>query len=280
MKIRWYTYLTMVAAMVCFSLDVRGDVDWNVAQTFNTGARQLDVALAFNGKYVYVLTDAGEIRIFSSDGTLKDKITVGKGVDGIKATQWEDVLLISNSSEGTVQVITLDFIHTINTTGSPSRGPADADVTIVVFSDFQCPACAGLAPVLDQVVEKYPKKVKVVFKNYPLRTHAYAQAEAAAALAAAKQGKFWEFHDLLFKNYKNINSQKIKEIAHELGLDEQQMQKDMNNAGVLTAITRDMSEAAGAGVQGTPTVFINGKVLRNRSLDGFKAIIERELKNS
>jgi protein-disulfide isomerase len=242
--------------------------------------RQVDAAIALNGRLVFALTDQGYLLIYEPNGTLKDKIFLGKGVDGIKATPREDVLLTSNSKNGVLQVITLDFIHEIETSGSPSQGPADAPVEIVVFSDFQCPACAALVPILEQVREKYPQKVKVVFKNYPLRSHRYARPAAAAALAAEKQGKFWQFHDLLFKNYQKLNPQKIQEIAQESGLDVGKLQKDVNDATVLDKLNSDISEAARVGIRGTPTLFINGRIVRTRTLEGIQKMIDKALKST
>ena len=135
-------------------------------------------------------------------------------------------------------------------------------------------------PVLEQVLEKYPEKVKVVFKNYPSDAHQFARSAATAALAAEKQGKFWEFHDLLFENYSELNLKKIKDIALELGLDANQLQKDMKDAMLLTSIDKDVSEAFKAGVWTTPTVFINGRILGDVTLVGFQALIEKELKKA
>ena len=132
-------------------------------------------------------------------------------------------------------------------------------------------------PVLEQVLEKYPEDVKLVFKNYPLRNHRFARQAAAAALAADKQGKFWEFHDLLFKNYNRLNQQEIQEIAKKLALDMERFQEDRQDSKALAKIQGDISEGNKAGVRGTPTIFINGRMLRNRSLEGFSALIAKEL---
>jgi protein-disulfide isomerase len=131
--------------------------------------------------------------------------------------------------------------------------------------------------VLEQVLKKYPERVKIVFKNFPLRKHKYARQAAIAALAAGEQGKFWKFHDLLFKDYNRLNNEKIREISGKLGLDMQKFATDTRSPEVLATVTRDMSDAARAGVRGTPTVFINGRLLRNRSLRGFQVVIEKEL---
>ena len=132
-------------------------------------------------------------------------------------------------------------------------------------------------PLLEQVLEKYPDDVKIVFKNFPLRGHKFALKAATAALAAESQGKFWEFHDLLFKNYNKLNDQKISEIALELGLDQTEFEKKMKDPKITAMIMQDVREGAQAGVRGTPTIFINGRRLNDRFLEGFQAAIDKEL---
>ena len=100
---------------------------------------------------------------------------------------------------------------------------------------------------------------------------------AIAALAAESQGKFWEFHDLLFKDYNQLNDGKIKEIVKKLDLNEQEFEKRMDDPQIVQKIKKDYIDGVNAGVSGTPTLFVNGKLLRNRSLDGFKEIIVKEL---
>ena len=132
-------------------------------------------------------------------------------------------------------------------------------------------------PVLEQVLEKYSDDVKIVFKNFPLRNHKFALKAATAALAAKSQGKFWEFHDLLFKNYNKLNDQKIHEIALELGLDQTEFEKKMKDPRIKAMIRQDLRDGAQAGVRATPTVFINGRRLKNRTLQGFQAAVDKEL---
>ena len=132
-------------------------------------------------------------------------------------------------------------------------------------------------PLLEQVLGQYPKEAKVVFKNFPLQNHKFAMKAAIAALAAGSQGKFWEFHDLLFKDYNRLNDEKIREIAKTLGLDEQEFEKKTADPQIVQKIRQDYMDGVNAGVSGTPTLFINGKLLRNRSMEGFKEIIDKEL---
>ena len=132
-------------------------------------------------------------------------------------------------------------------------------------------------PVFEQVLEKYPQDVKVVFKNFPIRSHKFAIKAAVAALAADSQGKFWEFHDLLFQNYNKLNDQKIQEIAQTVGLNLEEYEKKKNDPAIERKVNQDFSDGRRAGVRGTPTVFINGIRLRDRSLQGFQTAIDKQL---
>ena len=131
--------------------------------------------------------------------------------------------------------------------------------------------------LFQQVLEQFPNDVKLVIKHFPLTSHKFAKQAAKAALAADRQGKFWEFHHLLFKNYKRIDDQKIQEIATALGLDLERFNADVQSPDIATLIQRDLANGRAIGVRGTPTIFINGKRLQTRSLQGFKDMIMSEL---
>jgi protein-disulfide isomerase len=128
------------------------------------------------------------------------------------------------------------------------------------------------------VLEKYPKEVKLVFKNFPLEMHSFARKAATAVLAADRQGKFWEYHNNLFESMSSLSDQKFIDIAKELGLDMDRFKKDMNDQALQAIIQKDTQNGSAAGVRGTPTIFVNGKLLTNRSLQGFQQVIDAELK--
>ncbi|MBW2107119.1 MAG: thioredoxin domain-containing protein [Deltaproteobacteria bacterium] len=132
-------------------------------------------------------------------------------------------------------------------------------------------------PLLEQVLEKYPKEVKLVVKNFPLRNHRYSRKAAVAALAADRQGKFWAFHDALFEDFSALSEKKIEELAQKLALDSKQFHRDVKDPKLQARIGRDIQDGRQAGVRGTPTVFINGRRLKQRTLTGFSAVIEKEL---
>ena len=135
--------------------------------------------------------------------------------------------------------------------------------------------------MLDQVLGKYPEKVKLVYKNFPLKAkHKFAGRAAVAAQAAERQGKFWEFYDLLFANYQGLNQEKIEELAGSLSMDLEQLKKDMRDSRLLGKIQQDMSEGAVAGVRMPPAVFVNGRMVRNPTLEDIQAAVDKELERA
>jgi protein-disulfide isomerase len=134
-------------------------------------------------------------------------------------------------------------------------------------------------PLLEQVLEKNPKKVKIVFKNFPIRSHKFAIQAAVAALAADRQGKFWNFHDELFKHYNALNEDKVQEIAEKLKMDKVQFEKDRQDPLLMEQIKYDYNEGIRIGVRSVPSVFVNGRKLKERSLEGFQTLIDKELES-
>lgn len=167
------------------------------------------------------------------------------------------------------------IIYDINIKDSPYRGPEDAKVTIVEFSDFQCPYCIKLYKVLDQLEEKYPDDIKHVFKHFPLRMHKQARLAAKAALAAGEQGKFWEMREKLYDNSRSINLDNIMKFATELELDIEQFKKSLNDSKYERMISEDLIDGELVDVRGTPSIYINGRIyVGKRSVEGFEAHIK------
>ncbi len=131
---------------------------------------------------------------------------------------------------------------------------------------------------MDQVLQAYPQEVKFVYKQFPLPMHANAMNASRAALAAGKQGKFWEMHDKLFANQRTLDPDKLKEYAQQIGLDRAQFEKDMASPDVQKQIQEEMSLGQQVEVSGTPTLFVNGKRVINRSFEGLKQMIDQALK--
>lgn len=162
---------------------------------------------------------------------------------------------------------------------SPVKGPANAKVTVVEFSDFQCPFCKRGKDVMDQLLQAYPNDVKVVFKNLPLHIHDEAAPAAKAALAAGKQGKFWEMHDALFAKQGELGEKLYLEEAKKLGLDLEKFKNDMASEAIAKQIEAEAALAGDLGITGTPCFFVNGVAVRGAyPLSHFKMIVDRWLK--
>jgi protein-disulfide isomerase len=144
---------------------------------------------------------------------------------------------------------------------SPFVGPRNAKVTIVEWSDFQCPFCSRALNTVKELEQKYPNDVKIVFRNLPLPMHNNAQLAAEAAMAANEQGKFWPMHDKLFSNQQALDRASLERYAQELGLDMGKFNSALDTGKFKARVQQDASAAAAVGVSGTPTFFVNGKML-------------------
>ena len=168
----------------------------------------------------------------------------------------------------------------VATAGYPTRGPATAPVTIVEFSDFECPFCGRLFPTLKAVEKNYPSQVRIVYRQYPLRRiHPLAQKAAEASLCAGEQGRFWEMHDSLFGDQEHLTVDALKARAVALKLDTAAFNACLDSGKEAAAIDKDIEEGAKAGVTGTPAMFVNGRLLVGaQPFAAIQAIIEDELK--
>jgi protein-disulfide isomerase len=153
----------------------------------------------------------------------------------------------------------LDEPVSIPINGDPSTGPADAKITLVEFSDFQCPYCAVAVGSLKNLLAKHPTDVRLVFKEFPLDIHSQAEFAAEAALAAHAQGKFWPMHDKLYANFRSLSPAKITEIAKEVGLDMDRFNADLKSGKYKAVVAKELDQGEQAGVLGTPTLFVDGK---------------------
>lgn len=165
-------------------------------------------------------------------------------------------------------------IYDIQIGQSPVRGAPGGKVTLVEFSDFQCPYSQRAQAVIQQLLEAFPNDLKHVYKNFPLSFHKRALPAAQACVAAGLQGKFWEMHDLIFGNPQNLEDQDFKAHAQKLGLDVARFEADLQSEAVKKSIEADAEDAKKAEVMGTPTLFLNGKRVADRSFEAMKKEIE------
>jgi protein-disulfide isomerase len=168
-------------------------------------------------------------------------------------------------------------VYKIATDDQPARGSAEALVTLVEFTDYQCPSCAQARPALDRITNEYGERVRLVVRDYPLSQHADAQKAAEAAEAAREQGKYWEYTALLFQNQSALAPEKLKGYASRVGLDRAKFDAALDSGRFAERVRRDVFDGDRVGVMGTPTVFLNGRRVADISYEGLKAAIDAAL---
>jgi len=166
-----------------------------------------------------------------------------------------------------VQVISVD--------DDPALGPVGAPVTVVEFTDFQCPACAAMHPILDEVLKSYGDKVRFVVRDFPLQQHEWARKAAEAANAAKAQGKFFEYATLLFQRQKALDVPSLKKYASELGLNRVKFDAELDRGIYAAEVKHDLDDGEIYGIGSTPSIFVNGVLLKTLSADGLREAIDR-----
>jgi protein-disulfide isomerase len=162
-----------------------------------------------------------------------------------------------------------------------TRGDVNAAVTVVEFTDFQCSACGGMYPIVEEVLKSYGSRIRFVMRNFPLTSvHENAFNAAQAAEAAKAQGKYWEYIDVLFKNQKNLDPDSLKKYATQLGLDRKRFDSELDSGMYEAVVRRDVEDGESYGIDVTPTFFINGVILTEYSGEGLRAAIEKALARS
>lgn len=273
------TLLVCLLLLALTSPVTAASIDISTLKTLPLSTTPIDVAATADGKRIYVLGATGEVQVYSTAGQLLGGFQADAGVTGI-IPQGPDRLILEKSGQQELVLVSMEISEDIEAGKAPFLGPANAPITIVVFDDFECPYCAKTVPLLKQAQGLYPDKTKLVFKNFPLKMHRNAQAAAIAGLAADRQGKFWPLHDLLFEHFNRLNPQKIVELAKQAGLDMAKFEKDRRDPALKRQVQDEIRQGRDIGVRGTPTIFVNGRRVKERSLQEMKRMIEGELKKA
>jgi protein-disulfide isomerase len=245
--------------------------------TWQMTVTPVDFAQSLDNKLVFVLGKDSKVHIYSSaDGAELGSVPVAKETIAIDiAPRGEMLFLVDSNKKYTA--LDISFAQDIDTAGSPFLGKEGAPISLVVFSDFQCPFCSKVQPLLDEILKKNPDKLKIVFKHLPLQMHKQAKPAALASIAAHEQGKFWQMHDALFTVSKDLSKENIEKAAKDIGLDMEKFKKDLTSPTVQAKLKKDMVDAGKAGVGGTPTLFINGRQVKGRGENVLQEMIDQEL---
>jgi len=253
-------------------------IEWDIQKTLTLDDTPLDVAYSIYGAKAYVLCKKSLLIYDLESGKLSDKIPLEAEFSKIAVTPNQDLVYLTDVAGKKISVVSISNVYTIDIGQSPIMGDKDAKVHIVAFLDYQCPYCAQIYPTLKEVLAKYPKEANLIIKHYPLTSiHKAAENAALASLAAAKQNKYKELNDILFKNYRAITDDSIQTYAKEAGLDITAFNKDIKDPALKKMITEDMNQGQKLGVRGVPSIYINGKPVKGRAIDYFIKTIETKI---
>ncbi len=272
--------VTLLLGLIVTASPVYAELQKNLVKSELLNKAPLAIAQSVSDGRLFVLLEGGEVLIYSANGEPQEQFTVDADVTTLEVSPDGQRLYLGKAKSRELQLVDLAYVQQLPVNNSAVRGAANAPVTITIFSDFQCPYCARLVPTLEKVLESYPKQVRLVFKQFPLSMHKFAQPAALASIAARNQGKFWELHDKLFANFDQLSEEKIRELAKGVGLDMARYDKDVANTALQNEIAEDIQLGLQSGVRGTPAVYINGRQLKDRSFDGFRQEIDANLKKA
>lgn len=263
--------LTKLAALALLSLCLIAAEDWKTASTYHgvdlkgLTPAQITVALKVLREYNCVCGCSMKV----AECREKDPAcTYSKGLSAVivdTAREGKSEAEVRNAAANSAIAKSiqpkklLDDPIQIPTQGAPVIGPENAKITLVEFSDFQCPYCRVAAPQLHEVLKAFPAQVKLVFKQFPLDIHSQAALAAAAAVAAQKQGKFWEMHDALFADRASITRASVVTMARNFSLDVKRFTADLDSKETNAKVVQDITDGNKVGVEGTPTLFIDGR---------------------
>ena len=253
-----------------------GDLNWSVQSTWTLPAKPLDIAQSLDNKKVFILGADAKVHIFTPDGKKMGELPVDPNVSAIDIAPRGEMLYLINSKSNSYTAIDISFNQKIDITGAPIEGNTEAPVTLVVFSDFECPWCGKLEPVLKQLLTNNKDNLRIVFKHLPLPMHPQAEPAALAAIAAQKQGKFWQMHDALFQ-ITNWTPNVIDENALKTGLNMEKFKADLNNQETQMQLAKDKTDAQLADVSSTPSLFVNGRPVKDRTLPALQVMVDEAL---
>jgi protein-disulfide isomerase len=240
------------------------------------GDKPKDITLSQSGSTAYILCQKSIIIYSIQEAKVTDNITLTKAYSQIALSPDETTLYLT--AQDLPQVTVMQFINNIEIGKSPIIGNSKARVTVTAFLDYQCPFCAKVYPLLQDLLKKYPNDVKLVIKQYPLPMHKFAEKSSLAALAAAKQNKFEKVTELFFTNFSTLNDETILKYVKEAGVDNQTFAKDLAGADLKAILEQDQQAGKQVRVRGVPAVFINGIKEKGRSVEAYSQMVEEELK--
>lgn len=264
---------------------VKGFKKGSFAISSSRGSGDIPFLISQDGKYIVLgePIDTGKFEDTKVAGIKKGEVNLGRQSVPILISNDGKYLILGELIDSTVNPL-VETMKKISLEDVPLKGNKDAKVTIVEYSDFQCPFCKrATEDVLPGILKQYGGKVKLVFKQFPLPSHPWAKDAAIASVCAYEQGNdgFWKFHDIVFQKQKEITVEKSKEqlktLAKQIGLDTGKFEACFNSPDTATKVQNELKEGQSIGINSTPTFVVNGMPVPGANPEGLKAAIEASL---
>lgn len=263
---------------LCFSDPVIARVEVEILKHVTLTETPKDIVLSLDGAKAYILCNKKLLVYSINKNKVIENIELNENFSQITLSPNGETLFLTNSEKKQLTIIKISQIFNIPISDSPIIGNINAKVNIYAFIDYQCPYCNRVFPLLEQLLKKYPNDVNIIIKHFPLRMHKFAVKASMAALSASKQGKYLEVTKILLKNYNKLNDTTINQYAEEVGLDMEKFKHDIADPFFKKKIQQDVKLGQHVKVRGVPAIFINGRLIKNRSINSLTSIIEKELK--
>lgn len=267
----------LLLMLLCAPLQATAEIEATLEKNLTLEAAPRDIALSRDGATAYILCEKTILVLDTRRSAITDRIALQQSFDCIALAPDEETAFLTDRESKRFATLQISRVFEIPAGASPVIGSPEAPVTVTAFLDIQCPYCARVYPVLEQLLKAYPTDVRLVVKHFPLRMHRFAEKAAMAALAAAPEGKYPEMLERLFQNYKTLNDASLLEHARALGLNVETFQGVLESPAQKKQIQDDMGLGRSVGVRGVPALFINGRRAQKRSLEALSAMVRQEL---
>lgn len=278
------TFVTCIAVVICvlcaFLIVPRyasARIEWELLRQINLNDIPYDIALSRDGSTAYILCSKSILIYTVGENKITDTIPITGQFSHIALSEDGETLFLTDNDTKRLSLIRVVNVFDIDAGSSQVIGKRDAPVSVVAFFDYQCPYCAKVYPTLEQLLAKYPEQVNLIIKHYPLKMHPYAEKASMAALAASRQNKYQVVTKAFFENFRNLNEATIKQYVEESGVDMKAFEAALEDPSVKKIISEDITLGARLKVRGVPTLFINGRLVKDRSLDALSFMVETEL---
>ena len=277
-QVRFLLAVSVVCAVLAAAQLVEAKITYEALKDIPLTDSPQDIIFSRDGSMAYILGQKTIMLYSVPEAKVTDTIPLTKPYSRMALSPDESTFYLTAKDSSQIGVMQYAIINTIEIGKSPVIGNAKAPVTVTAFLDYQCPYCAKVYPLLQELLKKYPSDVKLVIKQYPLPMHQFARKAATAALAAARQNKYEKVTELFFTNFATLNDDTMRKYVQEAGHDMQQFDKDLASPEIKQILQQDQLAARQVRVKAVPTLFINGISPKGRSVEVFSQMVEEQLK--